>query len=329
MKKKHLFAIGVITLIVLAVAVFFAIYRSSDKGKYEKIVIAQAGNFFLYAPIYIAKDAGFFKNQGLDVNIISTGGDDKTWAAVIGGNAQFGVADPTFIVISSQRGEPGRVVANIVNGVPFWGITFKNIKPFNSSKDLKGHTVATFPSPSTAYTLQKQMFIKAGLKPNIKQGAFGTILAILKSNNADIGLELEPNVSLAQSEGATVLYSMAKIYGDFAITGLTTTPQIIKNNPQLVQKVVNAIQSSLNFIRNNPKKALSFLRKRFPEIKQDIAKKALERVLKENIIPKKTIIEESAWDKAIKIRIDAGDIKQKGDFTTYIDNNFSKISCNQ
>jgi NitT/TauT family transport system substrate-binding protein len=55
------------------------------------ITIAQTSDFFLYAPIYIAKDAGFFSKQGLDVSIISTGGDGKTWAAVVSGNAAFGV----------------------------------------------------------------------------------------------------------------------------------------------------------------------------------------------------------------------------------------------
>src|SRR5688572_15824290 len=62
-------------------------------GNLEKVTVAQFGDFFLYLPLYVAKDKGFFAQQGLDVGIVNTGGDDKTFAAVMSGDAQFGVAD--------------------------------------------------------------------------------------------------------------------------------------------------------------------------------------------------------------------------------------------
>jgi len=80
-------------------------------------------------PIYVALDKGFFKDQGLDVKLVSTGGDEKTYTAVATGNAQFGVSDPTFVAIARQRGQSGKVVAGIVRRVPFSIITFNpNIK---------------------------------------------------------------------------------------------------------------------------------------------------------------------------------------------------------
>ena len=49
--------------------------------KDQKITIAQFGHVFVYLPIYIAKEKGFFKDQGLEVTYVSTGGDEKTFAA--------------------------------------------------------------------------------------------------------------------------------------------------------------------------------------------------------------------------------------------------------
>ena len=54
---------------------------------------------------------------------------DKTWAAVLSGSAEFGVADPTFVAISAERGQNGVVVASLVNGVPCWGITVRDDIP--------------------------------------------------------------------------------------------------------------------------------------------------------------------------------------------------------
>jgi len=217
-----------IGVIVVAAVVIGSVAIGIRKGlgpptprRAEKLVIAQAGDFFLYAPLYVAIDGGYFAEEGLDVSLTTTGGDEKTWAAVISGNAAFGIADPTFIAIPDARGVPGRVVGGIVNGVPFWGVTLsKDIKPFKTKDDLNEYTVATFPSPSTAYTLQRKMFLDAGKEPRLREGAFGTLVAMLRSDQVDIALELEPNVSQVVADGGTVLYSLSELYGDFAITGL-------------------------------------------------------------------------------------------------------------
>jgi NitT/TauT family transport system substrate-binding protein len=290
----------------------------------EKVVIAQAGDFFLYAPLYVAIDGGYFAEEGLDVSIVTTGGDEKTWASVLSGSASFGIADPTFIAISSTRGVPGKVVGEIVNGVPFWGVTFhKNLKPFVSPSDIDDLTVATFPSPSTAFTLQRKMFLDAGREPHIREGAFGTLVAMLRSGQADIALELEPNVSQVVADGGTVVYSMSQVYGDFAITGLTATPEFLAKHPQTAQKILNGLQRALNAIRGDREKALSILRKRFPEISASVARAALDRVIKDNIIPATLPVSENAWSKAIGLRLDVGDLKSAQSFSYYVDNTFA------
>ncbi len=306
--------------LALAVGAYFA-FRPSGDTKTRRITIAQAGDFFLYAPLYVAADAGYFKDKNLEVEIVSTGGDEKTWAAVVGGSASFGLADPTFVAVSAERGQPGRVVATIVNGVPFWGITFrKDIAPIKSPEGLKGYRVATFPSPSTAFTLQKRMFLDGKLEPSIVEGAFGTLLPILHAGKADIALELEPNVSQATRSGAVVVYSLADRYGDFTITGLTTLPSTITDDGLLVSDVVCALERAMHLLHDSPQAALNILRHRFPEIDAAVAQEALQRALQGGIIPKHAATTEAAWDKAIQLRLDAGDIKSNRGFRTYVDN---------
>ena len=49
---------------------------------------------------------------------------------------------------------------------------------------LAPYSVATFSAPSTAYTVQTEMFKEANLPTNIRQGAFGTLLPMLDTGNA-------------------------------------------------------------------------------------------------------------------------------------------------
>ena len=294
MKRSVVTSIAVLLVLIAATILAMRYWPTGPPphGRDDKVTIVQAGDFFLYAPIYVAQDAGFFRSNRLDVTIVSSGGDEKTWAAILSGDASFGVADPTFIALSTARGQPGKVVASIVNGVPFWGITINpKIEPITNPSGLKDYTVATFPAPSTAYTLQRKMFEDAKLPPRIREGAFGAILPMLEAGAVDIALEIEPNVSQAvKHNNAKVLYSLSDTYGAFAITGLTTTPRIIAERGELTQRVVCSIQQALDYIRKEPENTLELLRKRFPEIDASVSEAALNRVLKAGIIPDSVII---------------------------------------
>jgi len=326
-KMKRL-AIGIAIAIPLLVVAgtFWSQNRGGDIK--QRVIIAQVSDFFLYAPIYVAKDAGFFEEQGLDVSIISTGGDEKSWAAVISGSAQFGVGDPTFVAISDQQGQRGTVIASIVNGVPFWGVTLRtDIPAITKPVQLRGLSVATFPAPSTAYTLQREMFTRGGLEPSIRQGAFGALIPMLKAGQADIALELEPNVSIAvEGQGAHVVYSLANLYGDFAITGLTARPQYLRENSETTGRIVCALRKALDFIHTKNTETLAILKKRFPELSGSVPLNALRRVQSEGIIPKQVAVDANAWKKAIDLRISVGDLKSAKPMNYYVDNSFADIA---
>jgi hypothetical protein len=117
-----------------------------------------------------------------------------------------------FVVASSERGQPGRVVASIVNGVPFWGVTWKtDLKPISSASELRNLNVAAFPAPSTAYVLQEKMFKDAGLSVNISQGGCCD-LAQAKLINAELTFQVirRTIATLSQKKGTLKEYPKPK-----------------------------------------------------------------------------------------------------------------------
>jgi len=302
--------------------------KESEKQQQQsqtKITIAQFGHVFLYLPLYVAQDKGFFKEEGLDVQLVSTGGDEKTFAAVASGSAQFGVADPTFTAIAREKGQGGKVIASIVNGVPFWGVAFrKDVKPVRKTEDFAGLRIATYSAPSTNYTVMKKILQNEGrpVKAKIVEGAFGSLIAMIKAGNADIAMELEPVTSIAVAEGAQVVYSMARSFGDFAFTGLTATDSYIKEHPDNVKAVVKALNKSVQFIHNDFEGALTIAKKEFPEVNETILRSALKRIIDEGSVPKSVLLSKSSWDKAIDLRKEVGDIKGAGSYEENVDMSF-------
>ncbi len=314
-------------LIVLVLVTYFGIQywkeETSPETGLTEIRVAQTGDFLIYAGLYLAQGGGFFENNGLSVSITNTGGDEKSVAAILSKQADLGVGDPTFAAIANQRGQDVKVIAGLVNGAPFWGITYdeQTVNDYKSS-GLSNLKVATFPAPSTAYVLQENMFRSEGLEPNIVEGAFGSLAGILERGGAQIALELEPNVSTAQERGATVLYSLAERYGDFAITGITVTAEYAVENSESLSAFCQALAEAYRFAREDIDGATRILVEKFPELEEKVVRNAVLRMAAENIIPETPVISEAAWRKAIELRVKAGDIEDAERAMKVLDNQF-------
>jgi NitT/TauT family transport system substrate-binding protein len=290
----------------------------------QKVKIAQYGEVFWYLPVYVTHAKGFFAEEGLEVGFVTSGGDEKTWAALLSGDCQFGVSDPCFVSISRSKGSPGRVVASVVNGVPFYLVTKKaDIPEIKEPKQLAGLSMGALPAPSTTYAVAAKFFQDGGLKPNIRQAAFGTLLPLLESGSVDMVCELEPNVSTAVKRGARVVYSFAKSYGDFAMTGVTVTEEFAQKNPQTVQRFVNALQRGIEFCRSNPEECIAIAQKRFAGVAPDVVAAAYKNMLRDNTLPESAVMSADAWKRANQLRIDLGDLKSMDDATRSFDMSFA------
>lgn len=317
MNKRVIYSALVVAAIAIAAVVVLKKPQDitqSRAGNLTKVTINQAFEHLLYIGLYVAKDAGFFEKQGLDVKIETGGGDAQAFAALTSGSAQFAQGDPAFVAIAGEKGWDGRVVVMAVDRVAIWGVTFdKSIKPFTDPKEFKGRTVATYPDPNTSYVVQKQLDLKAGLRlgedTKIIQVPFGTELATLQNKKADIAQTIEPNVSQVELQGGVVAFSYPEAWGPLAFTGVMTSQNLIDTNPDLVQKVVTAYEQAFQYIQKDFDGALKIAQQRLPTLKPEVIKMALKRLVDSGCIPKHAKVDPESWRKLLEIRVDVGDLK--------------------
>lgn len=296
--------------------------------KLEHVTVNQAFENLLYIGLYVAKDAGFFEREGLSVDIQTGGGDAQAFAALTSGRSEFAQGDPAFVAISHEKGWDGRVIGMVVNRAALWGVALKpEIKPFSDPRGFKGLSVATFPEPNTSYVIQKQLAQRAHLKlgkdTRILQVVFGTEVATLKNGQADIAQMLEPNVSTLEKEGGHVVFSYPEVWGPIAFTGVTTSAQILRERPQMVQKFANAYEKALVFVHNNFEGTVEIASKRFPNISKDVIRQALTRALNSKVFPDHLEVDEESWKKLLAIRIETGDLKKYPE-QNLIENSFAE-----
>lgn len=279
------------------------------------VTINQAFEHLLYIGLYVAKEQSFFEKQGLDVKIETGGGDAQAFSALTSGAAQFAQGDPAFVAIANERGWQGRVIVMAVDRVAIWGVTFDpKIKPFTDPKGFKGMTVATYPNPNTSYVVQKQLALRAGLKLGkdikILQVPFGTELATLHKHQADIAQTIEPNVSQVQLQGGKVVFSFPEAWGPLAFTGVMTSKKLIDENPELVQKFVNAYEQAFQYIHSNFEGTVDIAQKKLSTIPKEVLRLALKRLIASGCIPQHAKVDPISWRKLLETRIEVGDLKR-------------------
>jgi NitT/TauT family transport system substrate-binding protein len=311
----------VVVLVVLAALIWLFWARPwinksnvSSPPTSQKVVINEALRTVLYIPIYHAKERGYFKEAGLDVEIVTGGTATAAFSAMLNGEADFAVADPMYVPISQQKGSDTRVIAQIVARIAVWGVAKDGNIPANDSAALRGKRISTHQQPMTAYTYTVKTLRDAGLDPEkdvfLITGAPGSEFAAFSSGDAEVMFSLEPNTSRAILRGAKLIRSFPADLGDQVFTGLMTRGEILRGKRSVAEGIVRGIERALDDLQSNPDVALTSAKKFFPQIEDAVLKAAIKRLVDESVIPKSLVISKESWDKAVKVRLESGDLKR-------------------
>lgn len=213
------------------------------------------------APVYIAQARGYFAQEGVDVQVTTTGGGGPDIKALIAGDADFTYSAGDQVMLPWQEGKRLTIVMTAFpRAIINWamrkdvaqarGIT--ETTPFaDKLKALRGLTVgATQPGSLTAnlgaYTLRR-----AGLVPQqdakvIPIGAGPTWVAALEHKKVDVALMAPPLPDTAVARGFAILFINNTHGEDPSLTEflsqiLVTRPDVIQREPDLVRSMVRAL----------------------------------------------------------------------------------------
>ena len=283
---------------------------ASDCSQIHDITIGQYGDLLIYLPLYIAQSEGLFTAECLAVSLLNGGSDDRTYAAVASGQAQFGIADPGFVAIARERGQNASLIGTIVGGAPYWGITTRDDIPATANlADLSGLRIATYEATSTNHVLIKNALQAAGVADvTLVEGSYGALLAMLQADRADIAVELEPTVSTAVANGASIVFGYPEVVGPIMHTGIYTLDQYRKENPEITQSVVNALEKAMRLVHANQYTTRVVAYAKFPEIDSAVIDLALQRMLDSQTLPVSTELHRDGWHTSVEVRVHVGDL---------------------
>ncbi len=272
---------------ILVVNLFLApgIVRSQDK--LEKMNIGYSAQAGAFAPIWITKEAGLFRKNGLDVNLIFIPGGPTAAASMIAGEVQAVAMAGPAVVSSHLSGSDLVMIAGIVNTFAFQVVTVKQItKP----EQLKGRRVGvnrfgTAPDIAARFAL-KRMGIEPSEVTILQLGEQSTRLAAMSAGRLEAAILLPPITTIAQRQGMNVLMDMSELGAEYQITGLASSQRFIKKNRPAALRLVKAFVEGIHFYKTRKKESMAIIA-RYMRTNDMEAVRATWDYFANKIVPKK------------------------------------------
>jgi NitT/TauT family transport system substrate-binding protein len=231
--------------------------------------------FAAHIAVYVAKEKGYFREAGLDVDILPGRGSSFAAMTVGAGKEEFGIADPAAVVTARSKGVPVVAVANIQqdNGVALIATEKSGIRKV---EELKGRNVGVAPGSTTTIFLQalvkKHGFTMEDFKPVTWRA--GTDLPLLLDGKIDAEVTVYNNEvtawAIEHPELKLRVWTMASLGFDTPGYAIITYEDMIKQKPQLVKAFTSAAMKGTDFALKNPDEAVAILVKAVPELKTNI-----------------------------------------------------------
>lgn len=280
-----------------------------------------------FSPFYVAIEKGFFKEEGLDINLIY--GNEADMVALVGSNhEQFMVASGEQILLSREQGLPVVSVATWYKDYPVAVIALKE-SGITIPEDLRGKSVGLPGLYGANYIGMEALAGQTGLKSeDYSLVSIGfTQVEGLVSNTVDavVGYIANEPVQLKE-RGYEINVIAVRDYIDLVGNCLVTNETTMENDPELVRSVVRAFLRGVIYAAENAEEAWE-ISKLYVENLTEETSPIQRKVLDESIAiwqtePENETDQAVSWENMMQVLLDIGLMKNAIDLNGVYSNDF-------
>lgn len=241
---------------------------------------------------FMAQDKGYFKAEGLDVEIDQGEGSSASITKVAAGAYQAGFGDINALInLAATRPADAPVAVYMIYNTPPFTIVVKKDSPIKTPKDLEGKTVGgpandgalkLFPALAKVAKIDAAKVNITNMAPNLREQMLlrGQVDAIFGFTNTVyfsaklVGIDPEKDLRFINyADYGMDLYSNTIVF----------SRAFVKENPKAVAGFVKAVNRAINDSLANPEAAMDVVMKREPLLKRDVEKERLLATIKEEM----------------------------------------------
>jgi NitT/TauT family transport system substrate-binding protein len=237
--------------------------RAQSKLEKSRISIAVGGKAaFYYLPLTISEQLGYFKAEGLDVEISDFAGGAKALQALIGGSADVvsGAYEHTINMQSKNQFIRAFVLQGRAPQIAM-GVSTKTMPNYKTLTDLRGKKIGVSAPGSSTNMVANLVLSRAGIKASevsyVGVGTAAGALAALRSGQIDAMSNTDPVMTMLEQKGDVKIISDTRTLkgttdvfgGPMPAACFYTHTEFIQKNPNTCQALANAIVHGLKWLQ--------------------------------------------------------------------------------
>jgi NitT/TauT family transport system substrate-binding protein len=310
------------SVFILLIALFIVILTacgSHTKDPAKKIRVAEVTRSIFYAPLYVAIEKGFFAEEGLDIQLTTTWGGDKTMTTLVSGGADIAlVGSETSIYVSAQGStDPVINFAQLTQTDGTFLVSREKIDHFTwdmlKDSDFLGQRKGGMPQMVGEYVLKNH-----GIDPQndlnlIQNIDFANIANAFISGTGNFVQLFEPQASMFEKEGrGFVVASFGTDSGHVPYTTFMAKESFLEKNEKLAEKFTRAIYKAQTWVNeHSAAETAKLIQKYFEDTDLEIIESSVDRYKKQESYALNPILDKEEWDNLQNIMDEAGELPKR------------------
>ena len=324
-------------MISFLIMLFSVVLTGCKDNKYKKITVAEVTHSVFYAPQYVAISKGFFKEEGLEIELINAGGADKVMAALLSKDVDVGFSGPEATIYVYNNGEENYMVnfAQLTKRDGSFIVGRTKNDDFQLT-DLKGKSIlggraGGMPLMNLEYVLKEaglsvgrdtegyDVMVRTDIQFNAMAGAF-------VQGEADYTTLFEPTALMLEQDGSGyVLTSVGKYSPEVPFTSYYVTKEYLKENKEIVQKFTNAIYKAQKYVMESTNLEVAIaIKDFFPDTSVEDLAKVIKRYREADVWCDTPYFKEEGLNRLMDIMTEAKELEKRAKFSDIVDNSFAE-----
>lgn len=251
-------------LFVAFFALCFALFPLAGCGKknddgLKTIRVSEVTHSVFYAPMYIADAMGYFKDEGLKIELTNAGGADNVMSSVISNSADIGFCGPEAAMYVHIRGSNDlpMVFGTLTKKDGSFLVSRTNEKENFSFTNLKGKEVLAgrrggVPAMTFEYLLKTKYNMVDTVDYTMNYDVnFSYMTAAFEGGTADYCTMFEPVASEFEKKGkGYVVASVGEAAGEVPYTSYIAKNSYINKNPQVIEGFLRAVMKGIHYVNS-------------------------------------------------------------------------------
>ena len=309
---RKLLSLCFLSLLSLAVIVGC----SSSNQSTDTVRLAEVTHSIFYAPLYVAIGEGFFEDEGIEIDLTTTWGGDKTMTTLLSGGADIALvgAETSIYVYAQEANDPAINFASLTQTDGTFLVAREEIVDFQW-EDLKGSTFLGQRTGGMPQMVGEHVLRLNGINPKsdlemIQNIDFGNIPSAFASGTGDFVQLFEPQATLFENEGiGHVIASFGTESGEVPYTVFMAKESYLTENEDIIERFTKALYQAQQWVEQAETTEIAeILVPFFDDTPIEVIEQVVDRYKSQGSYATSPLLQERAWNNLQDIMESAGEL---------------------